>query len=98
MKSSFEELLRDLQIISKELFLSSWNLVSTINLNTAFYNTAFGKNTRPFKHRIPLHAGEDPTCAEAPQMCRIPPYAGDNIPFKLNEHSSVGYPRMQGKF
>ena len=25
MKSSFEELLRDLQIISKELFLSSWN-------------------------------------------------------------------------
>ena len=27
-----------------------------------------------------------------------PPYAGDNIPFKLNEHSSVGYPRMQGKF
>ena len=39
MKSSFEELLRDLQIISKELFLSSWNLVSTTNLNTAF---AFG--------------------------------------------------------
>ena len=36
MKSSFEELLRDLQIISKELFLSSWNLVSTTNLNTAF--------------------------------------------------------------
>ena len=35
MKSSFEELLRDLQIISKELFLSSWNLVSTTNLNTA---------------------------------------------------------------
>ena len=59
MKSSLEELLRDLQIISKELFLSSWNLVSTTNLNTAFYNTAFGKNTRPFKHRIPPHAGED---------------------------------------
>ena len=38
MKSSFEELLRDLQIISKELFLSSWNLVSTTNLNTAFQN------------------------------------------------------------
>ena len=36
MKSSFEELLRDLQIISKELFPSSWNLVSTKNLNTAF--------------------------------------------------------------
>ena len=36
MKSGFEELLRDLQIISKELFLSSWNLVSTKNLNTAF--------------------------------------------------------------
>ena len=36
MKSSFEELLRDLQIISKELFLSSWNLVSTTNLNTAY--------------------------------------------------------------
>ena len=35
MKSSLEELLRDLQIISKELFLSSWNLVSTTNLNTA---------------------------------------------------------------
>ena len=35
MKSSFEELLRDLQIISKELFLSSWNLVSATNLNTA---------------------------------------------------------------
>ena len=34
MKSSLEELLRDLQIISKELFLSSWNLVSTTNLNT----------------------------------------------------------------
>ncbi len=41
MKSSFEELLRDLQIISKELFLSSWNLVSTTNLNTAkFYTLA----------------------------------------------------------
>ena len=41
MKSSFEELLRDLQIISKELFLSSWNLVSATNLNTAlvFINT-----------------------------------------------------------
>ena len=37
MKSSFEELLRDLQIISKELFLSSWNLVSTTNLNTALF-------------------------------------------------------------
>ena len=36
MKSSFEELLGDLQIISKELFLSSWNFVSTTNLNTAF--------------------------------------------------------------
>ena len=36
MKSSFEELLRDLQIISKELFLSSWNLASATNLNTAF--------------------------------------------------------------
>ena len=40
MKSSFEELLRDLQIISKELFLSSWNLVSTTNLNTAFKKAA----------------------------------------------------------
>ena len=38
MKSSFEELLRDLQIISKELFLSSWNLVSATNLNTANQN------------------------------------------------------------
>ena len=38
MKSSLEELLRDLQIISKELFFFSWNLVSTTNLNTAFWN------------------------------------------------------------
>ena len=43
MKSSFEELLRDLQIISKELFLSSWNLVSATNLNTAFGKAVLGK-------------------------------------------------------
>lgn len=30
-------------------------------------------------------------------MCRIPPYAGDNIPFKLNEHSSVGSPPYAGE-
>ena len=46
MKSSFEELLRDLQIISKELFLSSWNLVSTTNLNTAFIKSPLPGSTR----------------------------------------------------
>ena len=45
MKSSFEELLRDLQIISKELFLSSWNLVSTTNLNTANRKNALTMNS-----------------------------------------------------
>ena len=44
MKSSFEELLRDLQIISKELFLSSWNLVSTTNLSTANSKWIFEKS------------------------------------------------------
>ena len=53
MKSSFEELLRDLQIISKELFLSSWNLVSTTNLNTAFaFGGGFLVESPPFGYGV----------------------------------------------
>ena len=53
MKSSFEELLRDLQIISKELFLSSWNLVSTTNLNTALlYMCGYFTSTTWWKYSL----------------------------------------------